>query len=141
VAGIADGNGLGQQDLTDLIMKAGAKGLTVIVDDAELLAEGPVSDVLTAFLKAARDNRSALVLSGESGELNQFRGFIPEARKSKTGLLLCPPATTEGDLLGVRLPRTALFSGPPGRGLVVRNGEMTAVQVPIDDFQDTRSHG
>ena len=74
-----------------------------------------------------------MIVAGTTGELNQFRGFVPEARKSKSGLLLCPPAASEGDVLGVRLPRTAVFSGPPGRGVLVGKGEITVVQVPFAD--------
>ncbi len=133
VEGVLDGPGLGAADLTGFLTGSGSAGLTILVDDAELVADAPISEVLTAFLRTARDHRAGLVLAGTAGELNQFRGFIPETRKSRTGLLLCPPAVTEGEVLGVRLPRTALFSAPPGRGVLVANGQITAVQVPLDD--------
>ncbi|HWE57949.1 MAG TPA: FtsK/SpoIIIE domain-containing protein [Acidimicrobiales bacterium] len=133
VVAMVDGLTITADDLTAAIKDIGVRDLTVLVDDVDLLGDSPVSDVLSAFLRAARDNRSAMVVAGTSGELNQFRGVVPEAKKSKCGLLLCPPSTTEGDVLGVRLPRTALFGGPPGRGLLVSKGEITVVQVAVDD--------
>lgn len=134
VVAVVTGPGLGAAEFTEMVNQAGATALTILVDDAELLADSPVGEVLAAFIRTARDFRAAVVLAGTAGELNQFRGFIPEARKSKAGLLLCPPSAAEGDVLGVRLPRTAVFSAPPGRGLLIANGEMSMVQVPFDDI-------
>ncbi|HET6964779.1 MAG TPA: FtsK/SpoIIIE domain-containing protein [Acidimicrobiales bacterium] len=135
VAGVLDGTRASAADLMDMVNAGGATGLTILVDDAELLADAPVSETLTAFLRSARDFRAGVVVAGTSGELNQFRGFIPEARKSRAGLLLCPPSPAEGDVLNVRLPRTAVFSGPPGRGLLVSEGEITVVQVPFAELE------
>jgi DNA segregation ATPase FtsK/SpoIIIE, S-DNA-T family len=119
-------------DLATILGDGGLDDLTVLVDDAELVSDSAISDGLAGFVRGARDHRAALVLAGTAGELNGFRGFIPEARKSRSGLLLCPPAT-EGETLGIRLPRTAVFSGPPGRGVLVVNGEISTIQVPLDD--------
>jgi S-DNA-T family DNA segregation ATPase FtsK/SpoIIIE len=54
-------------------------------------------------------------------------------RKSRSGLLLCPSTPGDGDLLGARLPRTAVFAGPPGRGVLIAEWELQIVQVPFDD--------
>jgi S-DNA-T family DNA segregation ATPase FtsK/SpoIIIE len=133
VTAVIDAGTAGPADLTEAVNAGGATGLTVLVDDAELIAESPLGEVLTAFVRAARDLRAAVAVAGTAGELNQFRGFVPEVRKSKAGLLLSPASTADGDLLGVRLPRTALFSGPPGRGVLALGGEIDVVQVPFDD--------
>jgi S-DNA-T family DNA segregation ATPase FtsK/SpoIIIE len=135
VLGLVDGFTATAADFAALIAAAQGGGLAVIVDDAELIADAPVGEALTAFVRAARDRSSALVIAGTTGELNQFRGFIPEVRKSRSGLLLCPSTVGDGEALGVRLPRTALFSGPPGRAMLVHGGELTLVQVPFDDLR------
>jgi S-DNA-T family DNA segregation ATPase FtsK/SpoIIIE len=134
VAAVVDGVAVPAGDLTRMIVDAGPDGLTVLVDDAELMADAPAGEVLGAFLRSARDRGAGFMLAGTSGELGQFRGFIPEARKSRTGLLLCPPAVAEGDILGIRLPRTAVFSGPTGRGILVTGGQTSIAQVPWDDW-------
>lgn len=133
VVAVLHGPALDPAQVTDAVNRTGATGLTILVDDAEILADTPAGEVLAAFVKSARDFRAAVVVAGTAGELNQFRGFIPEARKSRTGLLLCP-SPGDGELLGARLPRTAIFTGPPGRGVLVSNGESTVVQVPFDDL-------
>jgi S-DNA-T family DNA segregation ATPase FtsK/SpoIIIE len=135
VVGVVDGPTVTAADLAALITSDQGGGLAVMVDDAELIADAPAGEALAAFVRAARDRGSALVIAGTTGELNQFRGFIPETRKSKAGLLLCPSAPSDGEVFGVRLPRTALFSGPPGRGTLVRGAELALLQVPFDDLQ------
>ena len=75
-----------------------------------------------------------MVVGGTTTDLAAgFRGFVPEVRKTRAGLLLCPGSPADGELLGVRLPRTALFPGPPGRGLLLLDGTQLLVQVPLND--------
>jgi S-DNA-T family DNA segregation ATPase FtsK/SpoIIIE len=55
-----------------------------------------------------------------------------EAKKSRQGVLLSPQGSTDGDLVGVRVPRSAV-GGPvqPGRGLVhLGDGALVTVAVP-----------
>jgi S-DNA-T family DNA segregation ATPase FtsK/SpoIIIE len=105
--------------------------VAVVVDDAELLLGTPVADVLAQVLRDGRDAGHALVLAGGVEELAaSFRGFAAEARKSRSGLLLGLTNHLDGELLGVRLPRSAVAPGPVGRGLLVRSGQLTPVQVP-----------
>ena len=55
--------------------------------------------------------------------------WLREIRKSRTGLLLQPDLSTDGDLLGVRLPRRLSTPLRPGRGFLVENGEARLVQI------------
>jgi S-DNA-T family DNA segregation ATPase FtsK/SpoIIIE len=106
--------------------------LVVVADDAELLVGSPVADVLAQVLRDGRDAGHALVVAGAVDELAaSFRGFAAEVRKSRSGLLLGLTNHLDGELLGVRLPRSAVGPGPVGRGLLVRNGQLSAVQVPV----------
>ena len=133
VAAVIDGRSMPKGEAEALLADLGTAPLTVIVDDAELISDAPIGELLTAYIRMGRDRDHTLVLAGTTSELGAFRGFIPEARKSHSGLLLCPGSPADGDLLGARLPRTALFPGPPGRGLLVTGGDLTLVQVPYDD--------
>jgi energy-coupling factor transporter ATP-binding protein EcfA2 len=55
--------------------------------------------------------------------------WLRELRKSRTGLLLQPDLSTDGDLLGVRLPRRSSTPLRPGRGFLVEHGETRLVQI------------
>jgi S-DNA-T family DNA segregation ATPase FtsK/SpoIIIE len=58
-----------------------------------------------------------------------FGHWLREIRKSRTGLLLQPDLTMDGDLLGVRLPRRLSTPLHPGRGFLVEHGEIRLVQI------------
>jgi S-DNA-T family DNA segregation ATPase FtsK/SpoIIIE len=106
--------------------------LAVIVDDAELVTESPVGALLERYLQDARDRERAMLIGGTTSELlRQFRGFAAEGRKGKTGLLLSPESTLDGDVLGARLPRSGVGHGRQGRGVLVVRGALTPVQVPL----------
>ncbi len=133
VAAILDGRATGPGDLEALLVSVAEGPVAVVVDDAELLSDSPISETLAAFGRSARDRGSALIIAGTTSDLGAFRGFIPEVRKSRAGLLLCPGSPSDADLLGARLPRTAVFNGPPGRGALIAEWDMQIVQVPFDD--------
>ena len=106
--------------------------LTVLVDDVELLTDTPVGQALEWYAKQIRDAERGLVVAGTTSELlSAFRGVAVEARKHRLGVLLCPESTVDGDVLNARLPRSVVGARIPGRGVLVRHGALTAVQVPI----------
>jgi S-DNA-T family DNA segregation ATPase FtsK/SpoIIIE len=102
--------------------------LVVLADDAETLHDTAVERPLLARLRADADGGAVLLLAGSAAEMSAcFRGLTVEARRARTGLLLGAMAPADGDLLGVRLPRTD--AAPPGRGVLVVRGRVTPVQV------------
>jgi S-DNA-T family DNA segregation ATPase FtsK/SpoIIIE len=102
--------------------------LVVLADDAETLHDTAVERPLLAMLRADADGGAVLLLAGSAAEMSAcFRGLTVEARRARTGLLLGAMAPADGDLLGVRLPRTD--AAPPGRGVLVVRGRVTPVQV------------
>jgi S-DNA-T family DNA segregation ATPase FtsK/SpoIIIE len=104
----------------------------VLVDDGELLVDEPCSTAFETVLAEGRDAQRALVVAGTTGELaSGYRGYIVAARKSKTGLLITPEHPMEGDLLGIKPPRSAIGPGPKGRGLLVIRGTYSTIQVPL----------
>jgi DNA segregation ATPase FtsK/SpoIIIE, S-DNA-T family len=105
----------------------------VVIDDAELLFNGPLSAPLEKILASGRDGEHGLVMAGATGDLARaYSGFIKEALKSRCGVLVAVQAPTDGDLFGVRLPRNA-GPGPVGRGLLVRPGTVTPLQLAITE--------
>ncbi|MFI6501436.1 FtsK/SpoIIIE domain-containing protein [Nonomuraea typhae] len=124
---ILDGNGTGLSDLV-----ADRSQYVVIVDDAELInPDAPLGMALDDILRTGRDGDHALIIAGATGDLaTSYRGFIAEARKARTGLLLSVQSPADGDLFTVRLPRGAV-GGPPGRGLLVTMGTTIPIQTAL----------
>ena len=128
VAGVfgADAN---PDDLT--AAASGLRRYAVVVDDAELLLNGPLSAPLEKILASGRDADHGLIIAGATSDLGRaFSGFIRETLKSRCGVLVAVEAPTDGDIFGIHLPRNA-GRGPLGRGLLVRPGTVTPVQLAI----------
>jgi S-DNA-T family DNA segregation ATPase FtsK/SpoIIIE len=129
VLGVFDANADPAPDI-DAVLRT-EQPMVVVVDDAEMVGSAPVGDILVGYLSRARDNTNALVVAGTTAEMAAgFRGFVPEAKKSQTGVILCAGSVADGDILGLRLPRTALSNGPVGRGIFVRATQMISLQTP-----------
>jgi DNA segregation ATPase FtsK/SpoIIIE, S-DNA-T family len=104
----------------------------VLVDDGELLVDEPCATAFETVLAEGRDAQRALVIAGTTSELvNGYRGYIVAARKGKTGLLLTPEHPMEGDLLGIKPPRSSVGPAPQGRGLLTIRGSYSTIQVPL----------
>lgn len=107
--------------------------VAVLVDDAELVAE-PVAGALAEHWRHGRGSTGPFLLAGLTEDLLlQYRGFAVDLRREGHGLLLAPRRTTDGDLLGVRLPRARSGPSPPGRGLLVQHGRLLPVQIAGPD--------
>ena len=129
---VLTGPELSSADLDAALVAAPARAV-VLIDDAELLRDCPADDVLLRLLRAGAGSGRALVIAGDAeGVCAGFSGWQVELKKARRGLLLAPQAITEGDLIGLRLPRSLLGQPVhPGRGLLhLGDGEPRAVQVP-----------
>jgi S-DNA-T family DNA segregation ATPase FtsK/SpoIIIE len=97
----------------------------VVVDDLGAVADSPV---MTAVGTGDSGDQVVLLASGAAQELAAvYRGPVPALRRRRSGLLLCP-APGDADLLGIRLPRTAV-PRRPGSGWLVTAGSPQRVQV------------
>ncbi|AQZ66681.1 cell division-related protein [[Actinomadura] parvosata subsp. kistnae] len=122
-------------DATDLPeVVAGHDHYVVLVDDAELVnPDGPLGTALEEVIRTGRDGDHALLIAGSTGDLAvAYRGFVAEARKSRTGVLLSVQGQTDGDLFSIRLPR-GTASGPAGRGLLVTSGTIVPLQAALPE--------
>jgi DNA segregation ATPase FtsK/SpoIIIE, S-DNA-T family len=106
----------------------------VLIDDAELLRDCGAADVLRAVMRSGDDRPQGLVIGGSADDLcTGFSGWQVEAKRSRQGALLSPQGPTDGDLIGVRLPRSVV-GGPvvPGRALLhLGDTLLRTVQVPV----------
>jgi S-DNA-T family DNA segregation ATPase FtsK/SpoIIIE len=125
------GDGAAADELTTAI--GDRERYVVLADDAELLFNGALEQPLDKILRSGRDGDHGVILAGPAGDLGRaYSGFIPSALKSRCGVLVAVTAPSDGDLFGVRLPRNA-GSGATGRGLLVRPGAVTPVQLAVGD--------
>jgi S-DNA-T family DNA segregation ATPase FtsK/SpoIIIE len=130
VIAVLDGD-VKPDDVTEAV--AGKDRYVVVVDDAELLFNGPLSAPLEKILASGRDGEHGLIIAGATGDLTRaYSGFIKEALKSRCGVLVAVDSPNDGDLFGVRLPRNA-GPGPLGRGLLVRPGTTAPLQLARPD--------
>jgi S-DNA-T family DNA segregation ATPase FtsK/SpoIIIE len=75
----------------------------------------------------------ALVLAGNADSIcTGLSGWQVEAKKSRQGVLLSPQGSTDGDLIGARIPRSAVGQPVhPGRALMhLGTGALVTVAVP-----------
>ncbi len=105
----------------------------VVVDDADTFARSEADDAVRSLVREQGHGRVALVVAGPTEEMKtELRGIIVEARRARTGLLLSPSSSFDGDLFGVRLAPAMVGRLPAGRGCLVRGGECLLVQVPLE---------
>ena len=91
----------------------------------------PPRQLLTERFAKMRDTGSLMVITGAIDDmLSVYRGLPNEMKRGRSGLVLSPRATNDGDVLNVRLPRSASGAMPVGRGVLASPLGWTWVQVP-----------
>lgn len=117
-----------------LLDEAGPEPVVLLLDDAELLRDCPAAAVFEDVVKGALGAHRVLVLAGNAdGLCLGLSGWQVEAKKARRGLLLSPQGGSDGDLIGVRLPRSAVGQPvQPGRGLLhLGDSRILTVAVPV----------
>jgi S-DNA-T family DNA segregation ATPase FtsK/SpoIIIE len=104
----------------------------VVVDDADQVHGTPVDDVITDLARSRPAGGFALVVAAPVDDIaTQLRGVAVQARRSRQGVLLSPASSLEGKAFGPALPRNLTGRQPPGRGVLLVDGEWTPVQLPL----------
>jgi DNA segregation ATPase FtsK/SpoIIIE, S-DNA-T family len=105
--------------------------VAVVVDDAEVLADGMAADVMDRLTRTVRDDGNLVIAAGTTDDLagQRYRGWLAGMRRSRCGLLLNPLSHVDGEVFELRLPRSTRGGWPPGRALLVERGSSTAVQI------------
>ncbi len=120
----------GWQELLD---SAGELPLAIVIDDGETLRDTPGGEQFRTILKGLAPQRGLVLGGNADGLCAGLSGWQVEAKKSRQGLLLSPQSSADGDLLGVRLPRS-IIGGPisPGRGILhLGDGGLSLVAIPF----------
>lgn len=115
--------------------------VAIVVDDAELLGAHALTDALEAFTRTARDDGSLLVAAATTEDVlaNPYRGWLAAVRRPRSGLLLNPTTHVDGEVFGLRLPRSLAGGWPAGRALLVERGDTTLVQLISQNRPTPRS--
>ena len=118
------------------VADASDENLLVVVDDLHDLANSDADHALADVVRAARTRRLMIVVSSSPDAARRaFSGPLKDVRASRSGLLLQPDTDTDGDIVGVRLPRAVNPVWPPGRGYLAIRGTIELCQVGIGDDQ------
>ncbi|MGH3388718.1 MAG: FtsK/SpoIIIE domain-containing protein, partial [Actinomadura sp.] len=104
----------------------------VFIDDLELLgSDSALPEWVTDHVAAVRDTGNLVIAAGGADELDtMYAGPVLAMKKTRSGMLLRPTQTGQGDLFGIPLPRSiATGAGPAGRGLLITSGTWEQIQV------------
>jgi S-DNA-T family DNA segregation ATPase FtsK/SpoIIIE len=118
------------------LLDDGAEPVVFVVDDGEMLRDVPAKDWLRGYIRGLADRRRGIVLGGDAADLcGGFTGWQVDIKKNRSGALLSPQNVTDSDLVGAKLPRSAVGGQvTPGRAMVhLGTGELVTVQVPMPD--------
>ncbi len=117
------------EELTRQVRNDGRPRL-VVIDDLDELLDGPCAAALDQLWRVGRDARLRWIVSMASYRATtSFEPVVRALLAGRHGVMLQPDPMADGDLLGVRLPRVAGLTFPPGRGYLIGDGVPTLVQV------------
>jgi S-DNA-T family DNA segregation ATPase FtsK/SpoIIIE len=123
---------LGEDEVARALTLFSGPGV-VLIDDAEILRDCGASSELSRLIAFGGDAHRALVLAGDAESIGLgFSGWQVEAKRARRGCLTAPSTVPDGDLVGIRLSRSALGQPPhPGRCLLnTGDGDLLTVTVP-----------
>jgi S-DNA-T family DNA segregation ATPase FtsK/SpoIIIE len=124
-----------EDELKELMDTEGRRPVVFIADDGELLKDVGAKDYLKLLTRRGADHGQAIILGGDSSEIGGgFTGWQVDI-KGRQGVLISAQSVTEGELIGLRLPRSAVGPmGGTGRALAnVGDGLMRTVQVALPE--------
>ncbi|WP_033346543.1 FtsK/SpoIIIE domain-containing protein, partial [Catenuloplanes japonicus] len=133
VSAVVQDAGVAATDFRKMLQSMPQDTGAVIVDDAELLAQSDIDGDLNTLARGAAGNGWGLVVAGNAEALSLgLAGWLTQLKRNRSGLLIAPQSITDGELIGLRIPRGIIGqSGNPGRAyLHLGDGVLTAVQVP-----------
>ncbi|WP_328295773.1 FtsK/SpoIIIE domain-containing protein [Kineococcus sp. NBC_00420] len=132
VRAVLIGDDLTVEDLEPVLGPAAGPAV-LLVDDAELLKNCAADSWLAALVARAGRDGTGVIVAGETAEVGAgFSNWQVPLRRNRCGVLIAPSDIMAGDVVGVRVPRSALGApAQPGRVLLhTGDGELRTVAVP-----------
>jgi S-DNA-T family DNA segregation ATPase FtsK/SpoIIIE len=119
-------------DLTAAAERSTALGrVAVVLENPAELAQGAMEDPLTALVGLALGNDLFVISEGEETTLNSSYGLLGALKATRYGLSLQPDGSTDSVYRTEFPMRLQRASFPEGRGLFVRRGRTSTVQVAL----------
>lgn len=110
------------------------KRVVIVVDDMGELIDTETDEALLELVRLGREHPVTIVAAIDNTVARrQYSGVIPEMRKDGVAMLLQPDVDTDGDLVGVALPRRRPGAWPEGRGYLAERGAAELIQVALPD--------
>ncbi|WP_432838415.1 FtsK/SpoIIIE domain-containing protein [Dactylosporangium sp. CA-092794] len=136
VGAVVEDAGIARADFRKLLQSIPEETGAVVIDDAELLAQSDIDGDLNTLARGAAGNGWGVVVAGNAEALSLgMAGWLTQIKRNRSGLLIAPQSITDGELIGIRIPRGIVGqAAQPGRAyLHLGDGVLTAVQVPRAD--------
>ncbi|WP_405603845.1 FtsK/SpoIIIE domain-containing protein [Streptomyces sp. NBC_01410] len=132
VLAVFDGSDIHPDELEAAIGRASDSGVVVILDDGDLLQQTQAETVLNRIARSGAEMGQGLIVSGQLERLSSgYSGWQADIRRNRQGILLSPQNVSDGDLIGVKIPRSRLGTSRAGRALMhLGDGVMRTVQIP-----------
>ncbi len=136
-----------EQNLADLVsvIKAaeGAPGsMAVFFEDAPRLSGLPQDPRLVEVFEAAARTAQIVVADGEtSASVSSSWGLMKSLKASRHGIALIPDQYDGDALFKTPFPPTSRKDYPPGRGLYVRSGRVSRLQLALPGLGDAEPSG
>ncbi|MET0448339.1 MAG: FtsK/SpoIIIE domain-containing protein, partial [Aeromicrobium sp.] len=115
------------------LIEDGDGPVVLLIDDGELLKDVDAKDYLKSLQRTCGDTGRAIVLGGDSSEIGSgFSGWQVEI-KGRQGVIINPQGVTDGELIGVRMPRSSINAqAQAGRVLAnLGDGVLRTIQAPL----------
>ena len=102
--------------------------VVLVVDDGHELSDTGADTSLEQLVRYGAEIGVVVIGSADVTAAHRtYGGWLPELRKERHALLLQPDPDLDGDLVGIRVPRSRV--SVPGRGVIVTTEDVEIVQV------------
>ena len=123
------------RELLPQLTAAPADGVPVVlvVEAIADLLGGPAEQALTEAVRTARRNDHFVLAESETSTWGSSWPLVAEVRNGRRGLVLQPDHMDGDALFRTAFPRMGRAEFPPGRGVLVEQGRLRRVQLPVSD--------
>lgn len=135
VVSVMTGDTLTEEEVREALSTASPEDpIVLLMDDAEDHRRCKADDELRTVMTRGAELGTVVVLAGDAeGICSGFTGWQVEVKKARRGVLLSPRSHRQGELIGVKLPRSAAVEQVQlGTGILhLGDGSPTSVRMPV----------